>query len=121
MKQLGIWVSHQRAIVVQLSGDECSIQEIESPVESHVKSTGGVRGRQPYVHRSVQSTGHKDRRRSQELKDHYGAILQAIGSEAEVFLLGPFYLGKRAPLLPSRQHQGLCGTRLPTERPTSSL
>lgn len=87
--QCGIWLDHHQAKIVNLYGSECSVVTIESAVENRHRSTGGFKGKQPYVHRSVNSSSRSDTRRKNEWHRHYENIADKIPDHADVFIMGP--------------------------------
>jgi hypothetical protein len=88
-ERCGIWVSHKEAVIVKLSSDSYSIDRIESQAERRHKSTGGVRGKSPYAHRSAISGARDEENRRNDWKRHYQSILKALPQDAEILVMGP--------------------------------
>ena len=88
-EKCGIWLSHKEALIVKLGTDSFSIARIESQAERRHRSTGGVRGKLPYAHRSARSGARDEENRRNDWKRHYQSILKALPQDAEILVMGP--------------------------------
>ena len=88
-EKCGIWISHKEALIVKLGSDSYSIDRIESQAERRHKSTGGVRGKLPYAHRSAMSGARDEENRRNDWKRHYQSIFKALPQDAEILVMGP--------------------------------
>jgi hypothetical protein len=84
----GIWIDHKSAIVVHLEDHTYTVTRIASEAERKHRATGGVRGQQPFVHRSVNSGARDEAHRRNDWQRHYERVIQALPIDASVYVLG---------------------------------
>jgi hypothetical protein len=95
----GIWIDHQRAIIVSLSGDHAATTTLESEVGAH-----------PHFGGQQDGGGEKkyEERRHQDLDRYYDQVVGHVAQAARLLLLGPgeAKLELKARLDRSKAHAG---------------
>ncbi|MTI31273.1 hypothetical protein [Xanthovirga aplysinae] len=87
--KIGIWLDSEKSFIVSLSKNGTNIRTIESEVENHVRSSGGVRNVSPYSHQSGFNPRKLDERRQQNLKEYFSEIIRDTQDASEIFIFGP--------------------------------
>lgn len=89
-KNIGIWIDHQKAVVVQLDEWGCAkISEIKSDVDRKHRSTGGIGASKPFLHRSVFSGKHQKAHRLNDLQSFYARVLSQVKHAERIWIFGP--------------------------------
>ena len=88
-KNVGIWIDHEKALIVFLSNDKETKTTIASDVEGHIRLSGGSRSRTPFGPQEVASEKKMEERRKHQLKTYYREIIQFIGEAGKIFIFGP--------------------------------
>lgn len=88
-KQLGLWIDHERAVIVSLVDGSEQISIIPSDVESHIKSLGGSRTASPYGPQDVATEKKLERKRRQHLHKFYQKIISTLKDAQQIFIFGP--------------------------------
>lgn len=88
-RQVGVWVDHEKALIVTLVGEGHSIKIVQGDVGPKHKSTGGVRSGRPYWHRSIESAKRQSIRRTNQLQHFYHHVEDEILEADQLILLGP--------------------------------
>jgi hypothetical protein len=90
MKQsVGLWIDHEKAIVVFIENHKETIQVIESNVERRVRFSGGSRTATPYGPQDVASEGKRDERYRHHLDAYYSEVIRAIRDADSILIFGP--------------------------------
>lgn len=80
-KEVGLWIDHQKAVIVTLSGGDVEIKEIPSNIDKHERYDG--------------DTPHKiaddvvDRHYAGHLKEYYDNIISTIRDAESILIMGP--------------------------------
>jgi hypothetical protein len=88
-KLVGIWIDHEKAVIVTLLGEQQMIERIESGAESHYRLSGGSRSRTPYGPQSVVSDRKPDERRRHQLHAYYQRLIEKLRDADSIYVLGP--------------------------------
>jgi hypothetical protein len=75
-RNVGIWIDHQKALVVTIAGDESEVERIDSQAESHFHLSGGARSRSPYGPQDVASEHKYEERSRHHLQSYYQNIVK---------------------------------------------
>jgi hypothetical protein len=89
MRNVGIWMDHQKAFVVTIAGDESEVERIDSQAESHFHLSGGARSRSPYGPQDVASEHKYEERRRHHLQSYYQNIVKLCTGANELLIFGP--------------------------------
>ena len=78
--QAGIWIDHEKAVVVTISGEDVSLKTLVSDVGPHTHYAGSQEG-----------GGEKkyEERHSQSLDRYYDDVISRLGEPEAVLLFGP--------------------------------
>ncbi len=87
-KQIGLWIDHKKAVIVTIENKKESIQQIESHLDKHTKSTGGSRGRTAYSPQYVSMETQEDRRYHEQLNKYYRQVISAVRGADALFVFG---------------------------------
>ena len=77
---VGVWIDHQKAVIVCISGDEVTTKTLESDVEPH-----------PHYSGSQEGGGEKkyEERHNLHLDQYYDEVISQLGQPNALFLFGP--------------------------------
>lgn len=91
--QVGIWIDLGEAVLVALNGERVAVERVGSQIRRKHRSTGGVRSKLHFWHRSVISARKEETRRDHEIVDFCRAVHERIqrvdGPIGKLFLFGP--------------------------------
>ena len=88
-KRVGIWIDHEKAFIVSLSGDEETKTIIESHAEGHIRLSGGSRSRTTFGPQDVASEQKMEEKRKHQYRRYYQEIIQVIRDAGKIFIFGP--------------------------------
>jgi len=88
-RNVGIWVDHRHALVVQLLPDGETVNEIVSDIEKHVRESGGHRTNTPYGPQDASAGDKNDRRFDEHLHRYYDEVIKSLDIGDQVIILGP--------------------------------
>ena len=86
---VGVWIDHEKALVVFLNAPVPHTRAIHPTIESKHKSTGGTRSSRPFMHRSVESAKREDHHRRVEIDQFYESVATEIKGCDDVVVIGP--------------------------------
>lgn len=78
---VGLWIDHRKAVVVNLRDNAEEIQEITSHMEKHVRYSGGAEDAAGEDQRDRRFTGHLDK--------YYDKVVSCIHDADSILILGP--------------------------------
>ncbi|MDH4198763.1 MAG: hypothetical protein OEV66_00125 [Spirochaetia bacterium] len=88
MKKSGIWLDHQKAVLVSLEGEDCQVQEVQSGAEKHYRHSGGWKSSGSCVAQSIVKEQKADERRKHQYHTFYQNIMKMI-EHGKVYIFGP--------------------------------
>ena len=89
-KLAGIWIDHERAIIVTISGQSDTTETIESDVRGHFRSSGGLRQRKTeYGPEYAGNDKHQDASRTHALHRFYAEVIDRVKNADHILLIGP--------------------------------
>ena len=86
---IGVWINHEKAIIVTYSDEGGNYLCIESNVEGHFRLSGGSRSASPYGPQDVASEHKIEERRRHHLHNFYQNIIEEIKNAKRLFIFGP--------------------------------
>jgi hypothetical protein len=89
MGNVGIWIDHRRAVIIELTGDGESIKTIQSNVEKHPERGGDSPLKGSYEARQVPADDSRQRGLTGELNRYYDTVIQALPDHDGILLFGP--------------------------------
>jgi hypothetical protein len=96
-KEVGVWIDHKKAVIVTGEGGAISI--LESNMEAHTRSNGGVHGKIPSGAQVFLAEDQRDRRYMEYIHKYYDDVIAQLREADAILILGPgeakFELEKR--------------------------
>jgi stalled ribosome rescue protein Dom34 len=80
-RDVGVWIDHRKAVIVNLRDQGEEIREIPSDVEKHVRFSGGAQ--------VVSAEDQRDRRFTGHLDKYYDKVVSCIRDADSILILGP--------------------------------
>ena len=80
-KNVGVWIDHRKAVIVNLRDQGEEIREIPSDIEKHVRFSGGAQVASAEDQRDRRFTGHLDK--------YYDKVVSCIRDADSILILGP--------------------------------
>jgi len=88
-KEVGLWIDHRKAVVVTFEDRTEKIQEINSDIESHMKSSNNRdSGDNNSSHRSA-GEDVRDRHFGDHLESYYDRVISFIANAESIWIFGP--------------------------------
>ena len=88
-KQIGLWIDHKRAVILTLSDDEESMQEIQSGIDRHASLRGAIRSRSPYSAQYPKGDDQLDKQYDGYLQKFYEKLFNLLRGADAVLIIGP--------------------------------
>jgi hypothetical protein len=87
-KNVGLWIDHESAFLVELSNGDETRKRMNSDVERHTRAHGGARRAAPGGV-EVASENKADRRRMNQIKGWMREVITAVADADRIYILGP--------------------------------
>lgn len=87
--RVGLWVDHNKAVIVKLDQDNVTVKTIESGVGGRVRLSGGSRSRTPYGPQDVASDSKRQGRYQKHLTEFYRSLIDILRDADELYIFGP--------------------------------
>jgi hypothetical protein len=88
-KLVGIWMDHEKAILVALEGGTETVEKIQSGVEGHFRLSGGSRTSTPYGPQAIVSDKKPDERRRHQFHAYYARLVVGLRGADSIYIFGP--------------------------------
>ena len=88
-KLFGLWVDHEKAIIVSLIDGSHKVTHLESDIEGRFRLKGGSRSNTPYGIQSATSESKRDFRYSKHLNIYFQHIIDLLKDAKHIFIFGP--------------------------------
>jgi hypothetical protein len=88
-KYIGLWIDHEKAIVVALDHGTETRRRIESHVKGRVRLSGGSRSSTPYGPQDVATERRIEARREHHLHEYYQKVVHEVRDAEKIFIMGP--------------------------------
>lgn len=88
-KLFGLWVDHEKAIIVSLIDGSHKVTHVESDIEGRFRLKGGSRSNTPYGIQSATSESKRDFRYSKHLNIYFQHIIDLLKEAKHIFIFGP--------------------------------
>lgn len=89
IKNVGLWVDHEKAFIVSIINGNAQMSKMESDVESHIKTLGGSRSKTPYAPQDVSTERKLEGRRKKHLQSYYKQLISSFKDADQVYIFGP--------------------------------
>jgi len=80
-RNVGVWIDHQKAVIVSLAEKREEIREMQSDMEKHVRFSGGAQVGSAEDQRDRRFMGHLDK--------YYDKVISMIRDADSILILGP--------------------------------
>ena len=87
--KVGLWIDHRKAVIVTVAGEGEEINQINSNIEKHVRSSGGSRSKTPYGPQDVSAEDIRDRKFLDHLNIYYDKVISSIHTAESILIFGP--------------------------------
>ena len=88
-KLYGLWVDHEKAIVVSLIDGSHQVIHVESDVEGHFRLKGGSRSNTPWGIQGATSESKRELRYNKHLNIYFQHIIDLLKDAKQIFIFGP--------------------------------
>ena len=107
--QVGLWIDHEKAVIVTVSGGAEAIRLLLSNVEKHVRYSGGSRSGASHESRPGTAEDTRERHFEDRLNKYYDDVIATLRDAEGILIFGP---GEAKGELRKRlEHSGL-GARI---------
>ena len=88
-KRIGVWLDHERALIVAITSYGLIMERIASEAGKRTRLAGGSRSRTPYGPQEVADEPSRDARYQQRLRRYYDKVVHMIKDAEEIYICGP--------------------------------
>jgi hypothetical protein len=88
-KLFGLWIDHEKAIIVSLMGESHKVIQVESDIEGRFRLKGGSRSNSPWGIQSATSESKRDFRYSKHLNIYFQNIIDLLKEAKQIYIFGP--------------------------------
>ena len=88
-KLYGLWVDHEKAIIVSLMDGSHQVIQVESDIEGRFRLKGGSRSNAPWGIQSATSESKRDFRYNKHLNIYFQHIIDLLKDAKHIFIFGP--------------------------------
>ena len=88
-KLFGLWIDHEKAVIVSLMGESHEVIHLESGIEGHFRLKGGSGSGTPYSQQDATSESKREYRYSQHLNIYFQHIIDLLKDAKHIFIFGP--------------------------------
>ena len=88
-KLFGLWVDHEKAIIVSLIDGSHKVTHVESDIEGRFRLKGGSRSNVPYGIQSATSESKRDFRYNKHLNIYLQHIIDLLKDAKQIYIFGP--------------------------------
>lgn len=88
-KLFGLWVDHEKAIIVSLIDGSHKVTNVESDIEGRFRLKGGSRSNTPWGIQSATSESKRDFRYSKHLNIYFQHIIDLLKDAKQIYIFGP--------------------------------
>jgi len=88
-RRVGLWVDHNRAVIVTLDQEDVTVKTVESGAGRRVRLSGGSRSRTPYGPQDVASDSKRQAKYEKHLTEYYRSLIDVIRDADELYIFGP--------------------------------
>jgi len=86
--KVGLWIDHRKAVIVTVAGEDEEINQINSNIEKHVRSSGGSRSKTPYGPQDVSAEDIRDRNFLYHLNNYHDKVISSIHAAESILISG---------------------------------
>jgi hypothetical protein len=87
--KVGLWIDHQKAIIIFIRKKIIAKKTIKSEVEPHVRLSGGSHSSKPYGSQDIESETRRNAKYKLHLDIYYQRVVDDIRKIEDIFIFGP--------------------------------
>ena len=87
--KVGLWIDHQKAVVVSVTDKGEEIKQVISKVEKQLRRSGDSPLKGPYEPRQVPAGDSRQRKLTGHLNIYYDAVITSIREAESILIFGP--------------------------------
>ncbi len=88
-KEVGLWVDHEKTVIVTIENEVELTREIRSNMEKHVRFSSGTRSKVPFVTKGSSAEDVRDRQFAEHLGRYSEGIVSLIRDADSIWIFGP--------------------------------
>ena len=88
-KRYGLWIDHEKTIIVKLIGKSHQVMHIASNIEGRYRLKGGSRSDVPYGIQRATSESKRDLRYQKHLNIYFQQIIDRLKDAKQIYIFGP--------------------------------
>jgi hypothetical protein len=88
-REVGLWIDHQKTVMVTVVNEVEETREIRSNVEKHVKLTPGKKAKVPNLSAMSGAEDVSDRRDENQLSGYYDGVVSMLRNADSIWIFGP--------------------------------
>ena len=85
----GVWIDHQKAVVVLLTDDGQEMLQILSDHDASARSPAGLRSKNAYTPTEFMAEGKRERKVTIQLNEYYDEVIACVRDAQAILILGP--------------------------------
>lgn len=88
-REVGLWIDHNKAVIVTIEDEVEAILEIRSNVEKHIRFSSGTQSKSPDSRKGATAEDMRDRQFGDHLDSFYDGIISMIHAADSIWIFGP--------------------------------
>jgi hypothetical protein len=108
-KEVGLWVDHEKTVIVTIENEVEKTREIRSNMEKHVRFSSSAPTKAPFASKGSTAEDIRDRQFDDHLGRYYEGIISLIRDADSIWIFGP---GEAKIELENRMKHELLGARI---------
>ena len=88
-KLFGLWIDHEKAIIVKLMDGDHKVIHVESDIEGRFRLKGGSRSKTPHSIQGATSESKRELRYRKHLDIYFQHIIDLLKDAKQIFIFGP--------------------------------
>lgn len=89
MTNIGVWIDHRKAVIVELTADDPTVRTVESHVEKHRERDGDSPMKGRYEAHQVPADDSRQRALTGDLNQFYDAVIATLPGGSRLLIVGP--------------------------------
>ena len=88
-REVGLWIDHQKTVMVTIINEEEETREIRSNIEKHKRLSGGLHADKPNISPMSTAEDVVDRRFENHLGEYYDGVISLLRNADSIWIFGP--------------------------------
>ena len=108
-KEVGLWIDHEKTVIVTIENEVEITREIRSNMEKHVRFASSTPSKAPFASKGSTAEDIRDRQFDDHLGRYYEGVISLIKDADSIWIFGP---GEAKVELENRMKHDLLGARI---------